>query len=318
MPNSGQSRATAQRASDRREPDTRRPADQAAGFAEKWTPAVDAAMAVEGENGPLGRQFRFDAREWETVPGFGPDPVGDQAAEAVPGLLHKYAGRVLVVATGACAVHCRYCFRRHFPYADHRLDDEAVARIVDYIQADPSIREVILSGGDPLVLSPRRLDALMSALATIGHVSRLRIHSRVPTVLPERLDEAMLAALTGHRLRSVMVLHVNHADELPESLRALLRRLRERGMLLLNQSVLLAGVNDSVETLVALSERLFDMGVQPYYLHALDRVGGAAHFLVPSERGTQLIEEMRARLPGFLVPRFVVEQAGGKSKTPIA
>jgi len=292
-------------------------AADAAGFAEKWTPLVDAAMATDAGDGPLARQFRFDERELAAVPGFGVDPVGDQAAEAVPGLLHKYAGRVLVVATGACAVHCRYCFRRHFPYADHRVDDDAIARIVDYIRADPTIREVILSGGDPLVLSIRRLKALISALADVEHLTRLRIHSRVPTVMPERLDAAMVDVLTGHRMQVVMVLHVNHADELIDAVRAPLRRLRDRQVLLLNQSVLLAGVNDSVEALSTLSEHLFDMGVLPYYLHTLDRVGGAAHFLVPEERGKRLIAEVRGRLPGFLVPRFVVEEAGGRSKTPI-
>lgn len=294
----------------------RRAASEAAGFAEKWTPLLEEVMAADVDD-VLSRQFRFDEREWQSEPGFGEDPVGDQASEALPGLLHKYHGRVLVVTTGACAVHCRYCFRRHFPYDEHRLDEAAIERIAAYVAADDSIREVILSGGDPLVLSVRRLEQLISAVSAIPHVARLRIHSRVPTVMPERMDAEMLSVLTDHRLRVVLVLHVNHSAELVDAVRAPLQQLQGRGVLLLNQSVLLAGVNDSVNALVDLSERLFDLGVQPYYLHALDRVRGAAHFLVPIDEGRALVDGMRARLPGFLVPRFVQEIAGEPGKTPI-
>jgi len=296
-------------------PNPRRAASEAAGFAEKWPPLLEDVMAADVDD-VLTRQFRFDEREWQPEPGFGEDPVGDRASEALPGLLHKYHGRVLVVTTGACAVHCRYCFRRHFPYDEHRLDEAAIERIAGYVAADDSIREVILSGGDPLVLSVRRLEQLISAVAAIPHVTRLRIHSRVPTVMPERMDAEMQSVLTGHRLRVVLVLHVNHSAELVDAVRAPLQQLQDLGVLLLNQSVLLASVNDSVDALVDLSERLFDLGVQPYYLHALDRVRGAAHFLVPIDEGRMMVDGMRARLPGFLVPRFVQEIAGEPSKTP--
>ena len=297
--------------------DARRQAVHQSGFAEKWTPLVARQLAGESTGGPLAQQFVFDPRENDVVAGFGPDPVGDQAAEVVPGLLHKYEGRVLVVATGACAVHCRYCFRRHFPYEAHRLDAAAIGQVIDYIRADDSIREVILSGGDPLVLSPRRLRELIGLLADIPHLARLRIHSRVPSVAPTRMTDDMIDALSAHRLATVLVTHINHPAELGDEFRAVTGSLRERGVWLLNQSVLLAEVNDDEQVLADLSERLFAFGILPYYLHALDPVAGAAHFAVSRAEGVRLIERLRSRLPGFLVPRFVVEEAGEGSKTPL-
>ena len=285
-----------------------------AAFRELTTPLVDEIAAVSE---PVARQFCLDAREFETVPGFGTDPVGDLDANAVPGVLHKYRGRALLVLTGACAVHCRYCFRRHFPYGDQRLDDESLARAIDYLAHDPEITEVILSGGDPLVVSNRRLARVIESLAAIPRLSRLRVHSRLPTVRPERIDVELCRMLVNSDLSVVLVAHVNHADELTEDSRAAFARLRNAGVTLLNQSVLLAGVNDDEAVLADLSERLFDQGVLPYYLHQLDPVAGAAHFAVPEARGRALVEALRHRLPGYLVPRYVVERPGEPSKTPV-
>ncbi len=283
-------------------------------FRELTTPLVDEIAAVSE---PVARQFRLDAREFETVPGFGADPVGDLEANAVPGVLHKYRGRALLVLTGACAVHCRYCFRRHFPYGDQRLDDDALSRAIEYLAADPEITEVILSGGDPLVLSNRRLARVVESLAAIPRLRRLRIHSRLPTVRPERIDAGLCRMLVGSGLSVVLVAHVNHADELTKDSRAAFDRLREAGVTLLNQAVLLAGINDDEAVLAELSERLFDQGVLPYYLHQLDPVAGAAHFAVAEARGRALVEALRRRLPGYLVPRHVVELPGEPSKTPV-
>ncbi len=266
---------------------------------------------------PLLRQVLPLGAELLAVPGFGPDPVGDAAATARPGLLHKYHGRALLITTGACAVHCRYCFRRQFPYGESRLGNEQWRQILDYLEADPEIDEVILSGGDPLVLSDRRLAELVESLNAVAQLKRLRIHSRVPLVLPERIDRDLLATLADSRLRQVLVLHANHPRELDAEVTNALAALRDVGIELLNQSVLLAGVNDRVATLAELSERLFDCGVLPYYLHLLDRVQGAAHFEVDEIKAKALVRALRERLPGYLVPRLVREQAGAASKTPL-
>jgi EF-P beta-lysylation protein EpmB len=297
-------------------PDTakRRGETASSGFPELTTPLVDELARVSD---PVARQFLYDPREDDEVPGFSADPVGDLDANAVPGVLHKYRGRALLVLTGACAVHCRYCFRRHFPYGDQRLDDAALRRAIDYLAADPEITEVILSGGDPLVLSNRRLAGVIEALARIPRLRRLRIHSRLPTVRPERIDAELCQMLADSGLSVVLVAHVNHADELSPASRGAFERLRARGVTLLNQAVLLAGVNDEENALAALSEALFAQGVLPYYLHQLDPVAGAAHFSVDEARGRGLIEGLRRRLPGYLVPRYVVEIAGEPSKTPV-
>jgi EF-P beta-lysylation protein EpmB len=266
---------------------------------------------------PLLRQVLPLGAELLAVPGFGPDPVGDAAATARPGLLHKYRGRALLITTGACAVHCRYCFRRQFPYGESHPGNKQWRQILAYLEAAPEIGEVILSGGDPLVLSNQRLAELVQRLDRLTQLKRLRIHSRVPLVLPERIDAGLLAALAGSRLRQVLVLHANHARELDSEVAAALASLRRAGIDLLNQSVLLAGVNDRVETLAELSERLFDCGVLPYYLHQLDRVEGAAHFEVDEIKAKAMLEGLRTRLPGYLVPRLVREQAGATSKTPL-
>jgi EF-P beta-lysylation protein EpmB len=276
-----------------------------------------ARMARRDPQDPLLRQVLPLKPECEVAEGFGPDPVGDLAALAAPGVLHKYRGRVLLTATGACAVHCRYCFRRHFPYGDAIASADRWRAALDYIAADPGIEEVILSGGDPLTLSDRRLAEFAEAAGRIPHVRRLRLHTRLPIVLPERIDAALLAWLGATRLAVVMVAHANHANEIDAGVRAALARLKEAGVTLLNQSVLLAGVNDSAGALADLSAALFDAGVLPYYLHLLDKVQGAAHFDVPEDRARTILSELNARLPGYLVPRLVREVAGAPGKTAV-
>jgi EF-P beta-lysylation protein EpmB len=263
---------------------------------------------------PLLRQVLPLAQECQLVEGFGPDPVGDLAAHKAPGVLHKYRGRVLLTATGACAIHCRYCFRRHFPYAEANASTDNWRVALDYITTHPDVREVILSGGDPLTLSDRRLAEFVRALEGCAHVERLRLHTRLPVVLPERVTQEFCAWLAGTRFKIVVVLHANHAQELDDSVRIACKRLADSGVTLLNQSVLLRGVNDSVTALTQLSEALFAAGVLPYYLHLLDRVQGAAHFDVSEEIGRQLLAGLNAQLPGYLVPRLVREIPGGSSK----
>lgn len=265
---------------------------------------------------PLLRQVLPIVNEDDRVPGFSHDPVGDLYAQTVPGVLHKYHGRALLVTTGACAVHCRYCFRRHFPYAASNAATGHWQLALAYIQKDQSIKEVILSGGDPLSLSDARLEYLAAKIAQIPHVIRMRIHTRLPIVVPERVDKTLLDWLCGTRLQPIVVLHANHANEIDESVSRATARFRERGVTLLNQSVLLRGVNDSVQALVDLSESLFFNGVLPYYLHLLDPVQGAAHFDVDRQRALYLVDGVRARLPGYLVPRLVREQPGAPHKIP--
>jgi EF-P beta-lysylation protein EpmB len=222
-----------------------------------------------------------------------------------------------MVVTSACPVHCRYCFRRHFPYPDHALGDAAWAPALEALRADASIEEVILSGGDPLTVTDRRLAALVDQLAAISHVARLRIHTRMPVMIPSRVTDALLEWLTGTRLAPVMVLHANHANELDAEVAVAVDRLRRAGVMLLNQAVLLRGVNDSVDAQCALSRRLIEIGVTPYYLHQLDRVRGAAHFEVSIERGREIIAEIRRRLPGYAVPQYVQEIPGELHKTTL-
>ncbi|AGA90970.1 lysine-2,3-aminomutase-related protein [Thioflavicoccus mobilis 8321] len=267
---------------------------------------------------PLLRQVLPLRTELAPQPGFGDDPVGDGAARRAPGLLRKYPGRALLIATSACAVHCRYCFRRHYPYGEATKGRDATSAALASIAEDPSIGEVILSGGDPLLLDERRLTRLVNAIEAIPHVSRLRLHTRVPVVLPTRIDEQLCRLLATTRLRTLVVIQANHARELGEGAQAALAALREARVQLLNQSVLLRGVNDDAGRLTALSEALFESGVLPYYLHLLDRVRGAAHFEVDEGRAVQLLAEVRARLPGYLVPRLVREETGHPSKTLIA
>jgi L-lysine 2,3-aminomutase len=276
-----------------------------------------ARMRHGDADDPLLRQVLPLDDEYRPVAGFALDAVGDQQARRARGVLHKYHGRALLVATGSCAVHCRYCFRRHFPYGDEPAAANGWGDALDYLRADPSIHEVILSGGDPLSLSTAKLAELGDALLAIGHVRRLRIHSRLPVVLPERVDRQLADWLRELPLQKVVVLHANHANELDRSIEPALQRLRASGATLLNQAVLLRGVNDSVEALAGLSERLFDFGVLPYYLHQLDRVDGAAHFECSDRRALELLAALQAVLPGYLVPRLVREIAGEPGKSPL-
>ncbi|MDX1454500.1 MAG: EF-P beta-lysylation protein EpmB [Gammaproteobacteria bacterium] len=266
---------------------------------------------------PVLRQFLPLGKELDTVAGYSRDPLAETAAQAgpqaTPGLLQKYSGRALLTLTGACGVHCRYCFRRHFDYTDaNPLADWPAIR--QAIAADKGIEEVILSGGDPLLLGTDKLRRVSTELAALPHLRRLRIHSRQPVVLPSRVDDELLDWLTGLPLDTVLVLHVNHPAELGTRAREALRRLRQTGITLLNQSVLLGGVNDSADTLCELSEALFANGVLPYYLHVLDKVEGAAHFDLPESRARLLWNQVHARLSGYLVPRLVREipEASGK------
>jgi len=278
-----------------------------------------ARMRRGDPDDPLLRQVLPLEAELEEVPGYVADPLGEQAARRSPQLLQKYAGRALIVTTEACAVHCRYCFRREFPYSQPS-GPHVGGRFGETLAAlarDASIEEVILSGGDPLSLSDARLAVLTDGLAAIPHVKRLRIHTRQPVVLPSRVDAGLLAWLRGIRLPTVMVLHVNHAQEIDAQLRAACASLRAAGITLLNQSVLLRGVNDDADTLQALSTALFDAGVLPYYLHMPDRVRGSAHFDVDEQRALELVDALTRRLSGYLVPRLVREVPGAESKVPL-
>lgn len=263
---------------------------------------------------PLLLQVLPARAELSSAGGFCADPLGEKNLAPVPGLLHKYRGRALMVVTGACGVHCRYCFRRHFPYSDHAGD---WGPALSYIGAEPSIQEVLLSGGDPLSLSDAKLSRLLAEIESIPHVKRLRIHTRMPVVVPNRVTPTLVDRLSHSPLQTVMVLHVNHCNELSKPLRKRLLHLKNADVLLLNQSVLLRNVNDSVDTLANLSEALFDNGILPYYLHVLDRVDGATHFEVSESEAKRLMRGLLASLPGYLVPKLVREQQGAPSKTPI-
>jgi len=276
-----------------------------------------ARMRSGDPRDPLLLQVLPTGAELQSTSGFLADPVGDGAAEVLPGLLHKYAGRVLLITTGACAVHCRYCFRRHFPYEAAPKGLAAWAPAIEHIAADESIHEVILSGGDPLTLVDETLAALAERLAEIAHLKRLRVHTRLPIVLPQRVTSELVDWLTGTRLTPWMVVHANHANEIDGDVAAALGRMIDAGIPVLNQAVLLAGVNDTVEAQAELNERLINLRVQPYYLHQLDRVAGAAHFAVPVERGLEIVTELRRRFPGYAVPLYVEEVAGGASKQMI-
>lgn len=273
-----------------------------------------ARMRIGDPQDPLLRQVVTDKAETLTAAGFIEDPLEEANANPLPGLIHKYQSRVLLMPTSACAVHCRYCFRRHFPYADNRLDSTALANIFTYIQQHPAVNEVILSGGDPLIVDDHALDTLISALEAVPQLKRLRIHTRLPVVIPARLTTALAQRLQTSTLNVAMVIHCNHAAELDDALVQRLRQWRQRGIALLNQSVLLAGINDSEEALIQLSERLDDAGVMPYYLHLTDPVAGTAHFHTNDTQALALHRAMRTALPGYLVPRLVREIAGETCK----
>lgn len=266
---------------------------------------------------PLLRQVLPIDAEMQVVPGFSFDAVGDGDARKATGVIQKYRGRALLVATGSCAIHCRYCFRRHFDYAGENAAKGGWQEAIDAIAADPGIDEVILSGGDPLSLATSKLAELTDALAAIPHLKRLRIHSRLPVVLPERVDDSLVQWLAALPWPVAFVIHANHANEFDASVDTALARLRGTGAQLLNQAVLLRGINDDLDSLAALSERSFAAGVLPYYLHQLDRVQGVAHFEVSDEQALALRAGLMARLSGYLVPKLVREIAGDTSKRPL-
>ncbi len=265
---------------------------------------------------PLLRQVLPLLQESLAVPGYSPDPVRDRNQMPVPGLLHKYHGRVLLTLTGACAIHCRYCFRRHFPYTEANPCGQDWPHTLEYIRQQTDIDEVILSGGDPLSLSDQRLAGISEELGTIPHLKRLRIHSRLPVVIPDRVTSQVTDWLASCRLQTIIVLHVNHAQELNEHTRLAFQCLRDATDSLLNQTVLLKDINDQAGTLATLSEALFDQGVMPYYLHCLDPVAGAAHFDLPESRISEIWQQLRAILPGYLLPRLVREIPGASAKIP--
>ncbi len=279
--------------------------------------AYVALMEPGNPADPLLRQVLPVAEELLEIPGYVTDPVGDLQVLAGPGLLHKYDGRRLLVTTGACAVHCRYCFRREFPYAEENAAAAGWRPALEALRADPDATEVILSGGDPLALTDSKLERLANELATLPQLRRLRLHTRTPVVLPARVDAALLGWLKRFPLPVVMVLHANHAREFSPALREACAQLRAAGVTLLNQAVLLRGVNDTVAAQVALAEASFDAGVLPYYLHQLDPVRGAAHFQVTDNEALAMHAALVARLPGYLVPRLVRELPGAASKTPV-
>ncbi|HET7269303.1 MAG TPA: EF-P beta-lysylation protein EpmB [Oleiagrimonas sp.] len=294
----------------------RLPVDDA-GFAVRVPRGFVARMRHADPADPLLLQVLPQLAEQDVVPGFSLDAVGDMDARGAHGVLHKYEGRALLIASGACAINCRYCFRRHFPYGEEIAAASHWREALDYLRRDHSISELILSGGDPLSLSTVKLVELSAGLMDLPHVRRMRLHTRLPVVLPERVDTDLCDWLASLPQQAVVVLHANHANEIDHCVAAACARLRDAGAMVFNQSVLLRGINDNAEALAGLSERLFACGVVPYYLHQLDRVQGAAHFEVDDARAVALMERLRARLPGYLVPRLVREVAGEHSKRPM-
>jgi len=268
---------------------------------------------------PLLRQIWPFAQEQEPAPkDFVFDPLGEANSNQNAGIVHKYQNRVLLIVNGSCAVHCRYCFRRHFPYGDNQLTRQQWVETLKYVEQRPEINEVILSGGDPLSSSDARLFDLINAIEAIDHVKRLRIHSRLPIVIPERITHELVTRLQQSRLQTIMVVHANHANEIDASVGNALLKLHQAGITVLNQSVLLKGINDNAQSLIDLSERLFEFKTLPYYLHLLDKVVGAHHYDVTEQTAIELINEIQITLPGFLVPKLVREIDGQPSKTLIS
>ena len=267
-------------------------------------------------NDPLLKQVMPLSNEFIITEGFSPDPLKEHDTVA-EGLLHKYKNRALMIVKSGCAVNCRYCFRRHFPYQDNSPNKQRWKQALNYISKHGEISEIIFSGGDPLMASDEHLAWLVKQIELIPHVKRLRIHTRLPVVIPNRITTALVNLLSQTQLKATMVLHINHANEIDEIFTKALEPLRAAGIPLFNQSVLLKGVNDDPNVLIELSEKMFDCGIIPYYLHLCDSVQGAAHFDISEEKAVKIVNEMLAHLPGFLMPRLVREIAGQTNKTPI-
>jgi EF-P beta-lysylation protein EpmB len=292
------------------------PAQRAAATFPLFVPEPYLSRIRPGDpSDPLLRQVLPLDAELDEIPGYTADPVDDAAAQITEGLLQKYAGRALLITTGACAVHCRYCFRRHFPYSEAPKGLEAWAPALAAIAADESLDEVILSGGDPLTLADSFLAELIQRIASINHIRRIRVHTRLPIVIPQRVTPELINALRQTRLAPIVVVHANHAQEIDSEVANAFAQLIDAGIPLLNQAVLLRGVNDNIEALTELSQKLVNNRVMPYYLHQLDPVQGAAHFHVLEETGLALIAQLQSRLPGYAVPRYVRETPGQASKT---
>lgn len=285
-------------------------------FALRVPRAFVARMEKGNPNDPLLKQVLTSKDEFVTAPGFSTDPLEEQNS-VVPGLLHKYRNRALLLVKGGCAVNCRYCFRRHFPYADNPGNKRNWQVALDYIAAHPELDEIIFSGGDPLMAKDHELDWLLTQLEAIPHIKRLRIHSRLPIVIPARITDGLVSRFAASSLQILLVNHINHANEIDETFRSAMMRLRNVGVTLLNQSVLLRGVNDNAQTLADLSNALFDASVMPYYLHVLDRVQGAAHFMVSDEEARQIMRELLTLVSGYMVPKLAREIGGEPSKTPL-
>lgn len=285
-------------------------------FALRVPRAFVARMEKGNPDDPLLRQVLTSKEEFIAAPGFSTDPLEEQHS-VVPGLLHKYHNRALLLVKGGCAVNCRYCFRRHFPYSDNQGNKRNWQAAIAYISEHPELDEIIFSGGDPLMAKDHELDWLISELEAIPHIKRLRIHSRLPIVIPARITETLVARIARSRLQVLLVNHINHANEIGDEFRAVMKDLRQAGVTLLNQSVLLRDVNDNAQTLADLSNALFDAGVMPYYLHVLDRVQGAAHFMVSDDEARTIMRELLTLISGYMVPKLAREIGGEPSKTPL-
>ncbi|MEG3132048.1 EF-P beta-lysylation protein EpmB [Rouxiella sp. T17] len=278
--------------------------------------AFVARMQPGDPQDPLLLQVLTAREEFIAAPGFSTDPLDEQKS-VVPGLLHKYRNRALLLVKGGCAVNCRYCFRRHFPYQENQGNKNNWSQALEYIRTQPELDEIIFSGGDPLMAKDHELDWLISELEAIPHIKRLRIHSRLPVVIPARITQGLCQRFADSRLQVLMVTHINHANEIDDALRDSMTRLKKVGVTLLNQSVLLRGVNDNADTLAQLSNALFDAGILPYYIHVLDKVQGAAHFMVNDDEARALIKALLSKVSGYLVPTLAREIGGEPSKTPL-
>ncbi|EMH4163994.1 EF-P beta-lysylation protein EpmB [Pluralibacter gergoviae] len=285
-------------------------------FALRVPRAFAARMEKGNPNDPLLRQVLTSQQEFIAAPGFSTDPLEEQHS-VVPGLLHKYRNRALLLVKGGCAVNCRYCFRRHFPYAENQGNKRNWQAALDYIAERPELDEIIFSGGDPLMAKDSELSWLMDALEAIPHIKRLRIHSRLPIVIPARITEELAGRFARSSLQLILVNHINHAREIDDAFRRAMAMLKRSGVTLLNQSVLLRGVNDSAPALADLSNALFDAGVMPYYLHVLDKVQGAAHFMVSDDEARSIMRELLTLVSGYMVPKLAREIGGEPSKTPL-
>ena len=276
--------------------------------------AFVARMQPGDPHDPLLLQVLTAHEEFIAAPGFTTDPLDEQRS-VVPGLLHKYSNRALLLVKGGCAVNCRYCFRRHFPYQENQGNKANWVQALDYIRSHPELDEIIFSGGDPLMAKDHELDWLITELEAIGHIKRLRIHTRLPVVIPARITPRLCQRLSESRLQVLMVTHVNHANEIDDEFRASITELKKAGVTMLNQSVLLRGVNDCADTLAALSNALFDSGIMPYYIHVLDKVQGAAHFMVDDDEARVIMKGLMSKVSGYMVPKLTREIGGEPSKT---